>query len=604
MRKKIACTTLLFIFLSVSSSNGQSLSDFLTILQSYQKTPSTATDKNNDAQVNTLDFAWFINKLAQPTNTTVPTPGVTFVPAPTGNSWTQLAGNAQYTGFINSEPSGKNWSFAWHWKPSDMYSMPRSAHAVVGNGKLYMPGGAQGLYVVDISTGNQVCRLQNANYQAAGAFDEASNYLYIAATDGKVYKVSPNCSVASSFQASAAFDLAVTVVGNYVYVPDTAGNLYKLDKNSLAQIWKYAAGTPADTPAAYSASRGLLIFGTRDLKVHGVNDSSGTAKWSRSPVSVSTDPKYNIPSQITDPCSPYTYRFGWPVVADSAGIVFLRIRLGSQNDWLYSGRPGTNKYPTTNAETRTWLDDNPKKKPLFALSLDTGSNAFTPAVANGGVDGDTTFPCPDRISGTKSTIGPMPVIKNISGQDFAYIFFRNSQTTNPDWDERWDSHMGEMVLSNNAIAGYGAGDLRFVNFGHNNLVVSDEVSPITLAGNTLFYAHWGLIESYTITNRANALGNVLSNSITTTKNPPTIRRLKTGGGQSNRWTTGILDLFCDTRSWPGPGWWMYFNESDPPGTGNAACTDYRGGMLPRYSFVSNNYIFHVGHGGDVFALRF
>ncbi len=592
MKRKLL---LLLFFLVVSATivKAQSLSEVMSVLNSYLSS-NLSFDKNGDSKVNLVDAAWIINQLNAPTPTSgQPTPIITYTPPPGGNSWAQLGGNAQRTGYTPEQP-GNSWSFAWHWKPADMYSMPKTTHAFVGGGKVFMPGGAQGLYAVNLSNGSQAWRLQSANFPEAGAYDESTGNIFIAGTDNKVYKVSSTGSVLSTFTGSASFDLAVALVGNYIYAADTSGNLYKIDKNSMSQIWRYSAGQKADTPPSYSASRQLVIYGTRDLKTHAVRDSNGTSAWVVKPTS--------LQSQAENSCSPFTYRHGWPVVADSAGVVFMRIRLGSQNDWLYSGRSGSNEYPATNSETRAWLDANPSKRPLFALSLDNGSSAFTPAVANGGVDGDTTFPCP--VGTTQTTMGPMPVIKNINGIDFAYILFRNSQTTDPNWDERWDSHMGEMVLSNSAISGYVAGDLRFINFGQNNMIVSDEASPITVAGNTIFYAHWGLIENYTITDRSSGKGNALSNPISTTKNTPTIRRLKSGGGQSNRYTTGYLELFCDTRGWPGPGFWMYFGESDPPGTGNPSCSDYRGGMLPRYSFAQSGYIFHTGHGGDIFALKY
>ena len=54
--------------------------------------------------------------------------------------------------------------------------------------------------------------------------------------------------------------------------------------------------------------------------------------------------------------------------------------------------------------------------------------------------------------------GPPPVVKTLpNGSQVAYVHFRNGQTKDSNWDGRWDSHLGEMVLNNNTVAGLTAG---------------------------------------------------------------------------------------------------------------------------------------------------
>ena len=118
------------------------------------------------------------------------------------------------------------------------------------------------------------------------------------------------------------------------------------------------------------------------------------------------------------------------------------------------GYPSTGHiWPNTNAEARTFLQNNPGQQNLFALSLDDGRPAFVPAVGYGGVEGMTD-------GSPYLETGPVPVIRPVGNRQVAYVPFRNGQSKPP--DGRWDGHMGEMVLDDATLAGYKAGDLRFV----------------------------------------------------------------------------------------------------------------------------------------------
>lgn len=82
------------------------------------------------------------------------------------------------------------------------------------------------------------------------------------------------------------------------------------------------------------------------------------------------------------------------------------------------------------------------------------------------------------------------------GSEVVSIHLRNGQSNAPDY--RWDGHMGEMVLDDTTVAGMATRDLCFVRMsryngygGSANVYLTDEQEPLTLAGSTIFQAHWG-----------------------------------------------------------------------------------------------------------------
>src|SRR5205823_3988522 len=116
-----------------------------------------------------------------------------------------------------------------------------------------------------------------------------------------------------------------------------------------------------------------------------------------------------------------------------------------------------------------------------------------------------------------------------NGDEVIYTEFRNGQGNPPDF--RWDSHMGEMVLDSTTVPGLQPGDLRFVKMdrdqaGDAYTKISDEQSPITLAGSTLLYTHWGSTDSVLLTDRSPSLGLTYASPITTTNHPSVIRQMQ------------------------------------------------------------------------------
>lgn len=518
-----------------------------------------------------------------------------FLPLVTGDGgaeseWSQEAGNAQRTGYTSTEPN-EPWSLLWTWNGPDnnggtgdhFYTAPREARTVTGGCCVFVPAGSQGLYALAKEDGAVVWHSTATTFNATPAY--SSGWVFAGGTDGKLYKFNANTgSNLGTYTAGNALNRGVLVVGSSVYALADNGNLHKVAAASMTSSWSYSAGSSASTGLAYSASRDVIIFGTADLYVHAVHNNNGARSW-------------RVKPSANTAGFPNEYRYYWPVVADQTGIVFLRMRL-DHNTGLW-GYPGTGHiWPNSNAAARSFLEANPSQQNLFALDLDNGAKQFIPAVGYGGTE--------DFVGGEPYlTTGPVPVVKTLdNGTEVAYIHFRNGQS-NPA-DGRWDSHMGEMVLNNSTISGLVAGDLRFVkmnklggNGAYSFVYLTDEQNAITMAGNTLFHAHWGASESVRITNRASNLGLSFNNPIQTSNHPPIVRRMAACGGQNatTHWTTCGMTLYGDQRYWPNPGWWVYWNTYDPPTP--SGTTAYSDGMRPRYTYVSAGLVIVEGNGGEL-----
>ncbi len=378
------------------------------------------------------------------------------------------------------------------------------------------------------------------------------------------------------------------LVGTSAYVLTDSGDLHKVDTAAMSQSWKYTAGANVSTPAAYSANSGLVIYCTADLYVHAVRASDGVAQWKVKPTSHAAQ-------------TPYTFEGYWPVVAEQHGVVFVRLNLGADALWSgnQQGTSGGGVYPQTNADIRSLLQsNNGALENLFALDLTNGSQKFVPAVGYGGVE--------YRPNGSATLYlesGPMPVVKiTTDGSEVAYIPFRSGQGSPP--DGRWDSHMGEMVLDATTVPGLQAGDMRYVDFPNSYVKITDEQTPFTMAGNTLFHAHWGASESAKILDRSAGLGLTAANPISSQAHPTVIRRQVACANfnPTTHQTTCGLTLFGDGRFWNGPGFWVYWNTMDPPTPSSTSA--YSEGLLPRYTYASDGLIVVEGNGGELSVFRY
>lgn len=527
--------------------------------------------------------------------------------------WPQMAHDAQRTGYTPVEPK-LPWRFAWHWKPNDMYSMPNGLHIVTGDGKVYVPGGDQGLYAVNLANGKTAWRFDSGHYiEEAAAFDINTQSVLVGDHSGRVYRLDAKTGkVQASYQADSAIRTGVLLVDTHAYITTEAGKLHKIEIASMSQVWIYDAGVKAVTAASYSPSRRLLIFGTADLTVHAVNESDGSRKWAKKPPTPHSVTPCGLGS-TTPADKPYSYQYGFPVIAESVGVVFIRMRLGEgSTEWLWAAGP-KGRFPTTNAGIKRYLRENRNLQPLFALSLDSGNEAFIPAVGNGGIDSSFAFDCGNVIApGVISTIGPMPVVKTFpDGSQAAYIQFRNGDVQDKEWDGRWDSHPGEMILS--PLPGWQIGDMRFIPSPTHDTQISDEQGFGSMAGNTYFINHWMTINPITITDRSPRRGRMYAQPLGASFGPIILRRARPvtqvpgGSNPRSRYFPGPIASWCDGRWYDSEGFWMYWKQLDPPtqspcnpdGTGPG----YGDAHRPRYTVVSDGYILVVGHGGDVFALR-
>jgi len=527
------------------------------------------------------------------------------------SEWTQDGHDAQRTGYTSIEPK-EPWTLLWVWNGSNAtggssctggnpttghcYTPAREARTVTGGGAIYVPAGAAGFYALRKDGPNNTRVLWHktpTSFNGTPAY--TGDYVFAGGVDGKLYRFDASDGDYITYNAGSPIQRSVLVAAQHVFVLTNTGVLHKVDPNTMTQVWTYTPeGNTSNTEGtglAYSASRNIILYGTNDLYIHAVNNSDGSKKWRAKP----SPNTAGFPNQ---------FLYYWPVVAEQNGVVFVRMRL-DHNTGL-AGYPSGDKHiwPNSNAEARTWLTTTPSQQNLFALNLDDGSKKFIPAVGYGGTE--------DLVNGQPFvTTGPVPVIKVWpTGHEVAYIHFRNGQSAPPDW--RWDSHMGEMVLNNSTVPGLVAGDMRFVKMnrqqsgGYAYTYLTDEQNALTMAGTTIFHAHWGASESGYITDRSNSRGLSYSNPILTTRRPPVIRRAAASSCASVNYTTHYytcgLNLFGESRYWDGPLFWTYWNTWDPP-TPPSAGQAYSDGMRTRYTYVSGDIIVVQGNGGELMVFK-
>jgi len=439
-------------------------------------------------------------------------------PAPPPPSWHQEAQGPQHTGYT-PEDLPKPWNFRWQWngscddplgsdcRPGDgdpeagySFQVPPKSHIVEGDGRLYLPTGPTGVWAINESDGQTAWHNQTISSTVTAAFDPDTNALFVAASDGLLYKLDPSDgTVMATFQADSGLNLAPTIAAGKVYVVSDNGTLYAVAKSAMTLAWSYPAGSPGQTPPAYSEGHQTLVFATEDLYVHAVNDADGSLRWRVKPtVNVNDGTTYDGGDgrmYLT-----YNYEHGWPVIAEDHGLVFIRLHLPAGAIWSVPGPD--NWFPASNEGIRSFLTDSPHLQNLFALNLADGSSAFIPAVGWGYID--TPY-----VGANGGTLPPPPVVRTIDDHEVAYIIWRNGQKCEAGdcSDPRWDAVMGEMVLDDSTVPGYQAGDLRFVQFrGDQDSLISDEMGMLSMAGDTLFHSHWVGSYNYRITDRADSLG--------------------------------------------------------------------------------------------------
>ncbi len=459
----------------------------------------------------------------------------------------------------------------------------------MGPNHIYVPALAFGVYALDKLTGVQRWNFRpGATFKATPAYDALTNTVLAGADNGVLYKLNADTgAVLGTFTAGTSFSYAPLIAAGFVYAASDSGTMYKVEIATMSQAWAFVPypGAYPTTSAAYSSTRDVIIWCTADLNVYAVHNVNGSLSWRVKPSGAT-------------PADRTTFAGYWPVIAEQHGIVFVRMNLdGSVVDAFYGPGYG-GKYPNTNAETRAFLQANPLFKNLFALSLDSGQEAFVPAVGFGGTEG--------LVAGRPVPFTPpVPVVKVVNGVEVAYCHFRNGQTADIQflWDYRWDSHLGEMVLDDVTLPGYVAGDLRFIDFANSYVHITDEQNPLSMAGNTIFHNHWGALESTRILNRSSGLGDVLINPITSQAHPIMVRGQQASAdyNPATHWTTNALKLYSDGRYWNGPGWWTYWNIALPLSPLAGA---FSVGLGPRYTYAADGLVVVEGGGGELMVFSY
>lgn len=533
------------------------------------------------------------------------------------SGWHQEAHDAQRTGYSPAYVP-LPWTFQWQWngsctdpigsdcRPGDpelgwTFLIPPKSHVVAGGGRLYLPAGEHGVWAINESDGRTAWHNSAIESFCTAAFDPETNVLFVAASDGRLYKLnSSNGAVMESFQAESGLNLAPTIAAGKVYVVSDNGTLYAVNKNTMSQVWSYSAGSSGQTPVAYSEKYALLVFGTEDLYVHAVGDTDGSRRWREKPTT-------NSPGDFTyeggdgRQYRTYNYEHGWPVIAEEHGVVFIRLRLPKSSMWQVPDPESANWFPTSSSAIRSFLTSHPELQTLFALNLDDGSIAFIPAVGTGGSE------TPDN----DNTLGPPPVVRRLaSGDEVVYTIWRNGQKCEAGdcLDPRWDAVMGEMVLDRSTVPGYQAGDCRFVDFEGN--LITDEMCKVSMAGDTLFHSHWIAMYPYRITDRTDSRGDTYGNPILTERQYFIVNRASNEPG----WVTcqpnashfcSSMDTHGDQRGFD-RGFWVFFNCSDPPYqacSGYNCVAPYSDGYKARYAIVNNGTIYYELNGGTIVAVR-
>ncbi|MCX7609815.1 MAG: PQQ-binding-like beta-propeller repeat protein [Anaerolineales bacterium] len=409
-----------------------------------------------------------------PSATPVATSASPVSPA-SSSEWSQHAHDAQHTGYT-SQVVPYPWRVRWIWngvdergrvrKVTSSGSLPRNVQPVTGRGRVYIAAGVDGVFALDEATGEQVWqRAGLGDVRSTLAYDAHTQTVFALSANGRLYKLNAaDGALLGEFNSGQSSDLPLppALSGDRLFF-SMGSAVFAVQTQTMELLWRYDAGAQVAVPPAYSPSRNLVVVATEpDLYVHAVDGSNGTLRWRIRPVH--PDRKFEDPTE---------YRYGWPVIAENAGYVLIKVRLDWERIWQ--------DWPQTNPEMRRFLTENPGDQALFVLDLDDGRIPFLANVGHGGYGDGGYIP-----------MGPQPVVKRLeTGQEVVYIVIRAKHA----YDARWDSHFGEMMLDDRTVSGLQGGDVRFIAFdwppgSSDPFLLTDEQPNISMAGDYLFGGHW------------------------------------------------------------------------------------------------------------------
>ncbi len=519
-----------------------------------------------------------------PSSTTSPAPSATptqGTPLPVGASeWTQHAHDAQRTGYNPvSVPTPWRWKWAWNGPnatggiSSGKFGLPRNSQPVTGGGRVYIAAGSRGVYALNNANGAVLWnRNPGGAINSTPAYDGDTAALFVVSNNGTLYKLNAaNGDTVGSFAGGGNSNLPLppAIAGERVFF--SMGNfVYAIDKRTMQQIWHYNAGSPVDTPPAYSATRDLVVVASQDLYVHAIRNGDGSRAWrNKTTVLEPGNPGVSGSNDFAEVSR------GWPVIAEQSGVVLIKLRLDWQTMWTWS------PWPSSNAAMRANLMNRPDEQALLALSLDNGSTAFIPNIGHGGFGDGDYMP-----------MGPMPVVKRFGdGSEVAYVVMRGTPCLMEGvCDGRADSRLGELMLSDQTVAGFSAGDVRFME---STFFPTDEQANLSMAGDDLLGGHWMFGLAHRVIDRSPSRGASGSNPITTANLPHIITSASNCGFSTSHYCPDGLTQDGDPRRIPA-GFYIYYNQ---------------GPVYDRYWseyaswVVSNDTIYFVSTDGAVVALE-
>ncbi len=406
--------------------------------------------------------------------------------------WHQHGHNAQRTGYT-AQVVPPPWRWVWAWNGPDSGggvakvttggSLPRNVQPVTGGGRVYIAAGINGVVALSETTGATLWQQSSlGDVRSTVAYDPITQAVFALSAGGVLSKLrASDGAILGQFSSgqSSSLPLPPALLSDRV-VFSMGNSVYALQTATLQLLWSYNAAATVAVPPAYSPSRHLWVVATEpDLYVHGIRNSDGTRAWRVRPVHPSRN--------FSDPTE---YRYGWPVIADGAGLALLKVRLPWQTLWR--------DWPQTNAGMRQLLTQYPEEQALFVLDLDDGSVPYIANVGHGGYGDSDYLP-----------MGPQPVVKRLpNGKEVVYIIIRAKHA----YDSRWDSHFGEMVLDDTTVPGLQGGDVRFIAFdwppgSSDPFLLTDEQPNVSMAGDYLFGGHWEAGFALQILDRSDGRGS-------------------------------------------------------------------------------------------------
>jgi outer membrane protein assembly factor BamB len=543
------------------------------------------------------------------------TPTLPPSPPVLSNEWTQHGQNAQRTSYAPlAVPTPWKWKWTWN-GPDNPYvnpgsgkqsynnkiRIPKNVQPVTGSGRVYIAAGVNGVYAISLDNGSQLWNSRpGGSINSTAAYDRETDSVFVVSSNGNLYKLNASTgSVSGNFSSGSTSQLWLppAIVGNKVFF-SMGRNVYAIDKNTMSRIWSYDAGSAVQTPPSYSATRDIVIAVSEDLYVHAIKNADGSRFWRVKPTHSSLvpgDPKSSPSNNFANPS------YGWPVIADLSGIVFIRYELDWQTLW-------TTTWPTTNEEMRRFLLNHPDEQPLYALNLNDGSTAFIPNVGNGGFGDGGILP-----------MGPLPAIRRLpNNKEVAYIIIRGELPTVS--DGRGDSKFGELIIDSLTVPGYQPGYVRFIEYNkYGNWdryyrewkqntadMPTDEQPQITVAGDQILGGHWMAGKSLKIVDRSADYGS-FAKPILSMPLPHIVT------STTSRVTDGCIfsiSHYCSAtilvqeagRPFAGPGFYIYYGDYGNSGdnSGNAIYDIF----WSEYAswIVSENTIIFRSTDGALFAL--